>query len=70
MLPQEGLVTSIDLDIKNIGLVINFDFPSTIQDYVHRIGRTGRAGEKGKSYTFFSMNDVSFCRDFIQVFSI
>jgi ATP-dependent RNA helicase DDX5/DBP2 len=69
MLPLEVSVSPLcsNLDIKNIGLVINFDFPSTIQDYVHRIGRTGRAGSKGTSYTFFTMNDISFCRDFIHV---
>lgn len=59
--------TRLILDIKNIGLVINFDFPSTIQDYIHRIGRTGRAGDKGIAYTFFSGNDSSFARDLVEV---
>jgi hypothetical protein len=33
-------------DVKDIRCVINYDMPNTIEDYVHRIGRTGRAGEK------------------------
>jgi ATP-dependent RNA helicase DDX5/DBP2 len=37
-------VAARGLDVKDIKMVINYDFPMTIQDYVHRIGRTGRAG--------------------------
>lgn len=37
--------------------MINYTFPLTIEDYVHRIGRTGRAGKKGVSYTFFTPHD-------------
>ena len=40
-------VASRGLDVKDIGIVINYDMPNTIEDYVHRIGRTGRAGNKG-----------------------
>ena len=40
------------IDVKNIKLVINFDLPDNTQDYVHRIGRTGRAGEEGKAISF------------------
>jgi len=36
-----------------VELVINYTFPLTIEDYVHRIGRTGRAGKKGLAVTFF-----------------
>jgi len=39
------------LDIKNVQMVVNYDPPANIDDYVHRIGRTGRAGEKGDAYT-------------------
>jgi len=40
-------VASRGLDVKDISIVINFDMPKNIDDYVHRIGRTGRAGAKG-----------------------
>merc|ERR1719230_1305780 len=40
------------LDIKNVEIVVNYDPPSNMEDYVHRIGRTGRAGMKGDAYTF------------------
>lgn len=40
------------IDVKNIELVINFDLPDNSEDYVHRIGRTGRAGSSGKAISF------------------
>jgi ATP-dependent RNA helicase DBP3 len=46
-------VAARGLDIPKVEYVINFTFPLTIEDYVHRIGRTGRAGAKGISHTFF-----------------
>jgi len=50
-------VASRGLDIKGVKLVINYDAANTPEDYVHRIGRTGRAGEKGISYTFLVRDD-------------
>ena len=47
-------VAARGLDIKNINSVINFDCPSNIDDYVHRIGRTGRIGTMGTAYTFIN----------------
>ena len=47
-------VAARGLDVPNVGAVINFDFPNGVEDYVHRIGRTGRAGASGESYTFFT----------------
>jgi len=41
------------LDIKDIRYVVNYDLPKTVEDYVHRIGRTGRAGAGGTAVTFF-----------------
>lgn len=60
-------VASRGLDIKNIKAVINYDFPTCIEDYVHRIGRTGRAGATGDSYTFFTRRDSSHAQDLIDV---
>merc|ERR1712188_294323 len=47
-------VASRGLDVKDVEMVINYTFPLTIEDYVHRIGRTGRAGKKGLAICFFS----------------
>jgi ATP-dependent RNA helicase DDX5/DBP2 len=46
-------VAARGLDVKEIGCVINYDMPNNIEDYVHRIGRTGRAGAYGSSFSFF-----------------
>jgi ATP-dependent RNA helicase DDX5/DBP2 len=51
-------VASRGIDVKDIKLVINYDFPSQIEDYVHRVGRTGRAGAKGRATTFFTAEDA------------
>ncbi|KAK4744568.1 hypothetical protein SAY87_010880 [Trapa incisa] len=60
-------VAARGLDIKDIRVVINFDFPTGVEDYVHRIGRTGRAGATGVSYTFFSEQDYKYAPDLIKV---
>lgn len=45
-------VAARGLDIPKVSHVINYDIPATYDDYIHRIGRTGRAGERGKALTF------------------
>ena len=45
-------VAARGLDIADVSHVINFDVPATYDDYVHRIGRTGRGNKKGKALTF------------------
>lgn len=50
-------VAARGLDIPDVEYVLNYSFPLTIEDYVHRIGRTGRGGKKGISHTFFTLHD-------------
>lgn len=50
-------VAARGLDIKQLEVVVNYDFPMQIDDYVHRIGRTGRAGAKGESITFITKKE-------------
>ncbi|KAE9355515.1 DEAD-box ATP-dependent RNA helicase 5 [Phytophthora fragariae] len=50
-------VAARGLDIPDVEYVLNYSFPLTIEDYVHRIGRTGRGGKKGIAHTFFTAND-------------
>ena len=45
-------VAARGLDIPNVTHVINFDTPQTYEDYIHRIGRTGRGGASGRAHTF------------------
>jgi len=50
-------VASRGLDIKGIGHVVNMDLPKQFEDYVHRIGRTGRAGTRGRATSFYTERD-------------
>uniref|UniRef100_A0A0N5AVV6 RNA helicase n=1 Tax=Syphacia muris TaxID=451379 RepID=A0A0N5AVV6_9BILA len=57
-------VASKGLDFENIQHVINFDMPEDIENYVHRIGRTGRSGKKGMATTFVNRrSDISVLQD-------
>jgi superfamily II DNA/RNA helicase len=53
-------VAARGLDVNGISHVINFDLPKFAEDYVHRIGRTGRAGATGIAISFCSMNEVAY----------
>jgi ATP-dependent RNA helicase DDX5/DBP2 len=48
--------------VKDVSLVVNYDFPGKMEDYVHRIGRTGRAGAKGKAMSLFTSGDARHAR--------
>ena len=47
--------------------VINYDFPGSLEDYVHRIGRTGRAGAKGTAYSFFTAANARFAKELVSI---
>jgi ATP-dependent RNA helicase RhlE len=51
------------LDIEQLPMVINFDLPSVPQDYIHRIGRTGRAGAEGRAVSLVSREEQPLLRD-------
>jgi len=48
-------------------MVINFDFPLNIEDYVHRIGRTGRGGALGISYALFTKDNERLAQDLVKI---
>ena len=54
-------------DVKDINFVINFDFPRSTEDYVHRIGRTARAGAVGVAYTFFTSTNAAQARELVSL---
>ncbi|KAL6921496.1 hypothetical protein ACHAPO_004807 [Fusarium lateritium] len=60
-------VAARGLDIPEVKLVINVTFPLTIEDYVHRIGRTGRAGKTGQAITFFTVEDKSHSGSLVNI---
>ncbi|KAI3661485.1 hypothetical protein MP638_007215 [Amoeboaphelidium occidentale] len=59
-------VAARGLDVKECNLVINFDCPNHMEDYVHRVGRTGRAGRKGVAYTFITPDQEKYTPDIVK----
>lgn len=60
-------VAARGLDIPNVTHVVNYDLPSDIDDYVHRIGRTGRAGNTGAATAFLNRGNKNIVRDLIEL---
>lgn len=57
--PIFRLLTIRAKDVRNITHVLNYDYPNNSEDYIHRIGRTGRAGANGTAITFFTTDSES-----------
>ena len=55
-------VAARGIDISNLPFVVNFDMPTYPNDYIHRIGRTGRAGQEGTAISFMSADEHKFLR--------
>nr|BAF44659.1 RNA helicase [Neobenedenia girellae] len=60
-------VAARGLDIPNVKHVINYDLPNDIDEYVHRIGRTGRVGNLGKATSFFNDKNKNLARDLVEL---
>lgn len=54
------------IDVPDVGLVVNYQMSNTIEAYIHRIGRTGRAGKQGTAITFLSNDDDEVMYDLKQ----
>ncbi len=58
------------IDIDDLNLVINYEIPNIPETYVHRIGRTGRAGLKGKAVSFCDVEELEFIRDILKLIRV
>lgn len=54
-------------DVEDVKFVINFDFPNSSENYIHRIGRTGRNKQSGTSYAFFTQQNARHAKELIDV---
>ncbi|CAH2231608.1 jg14330 [Pararge aegeria aegeria] len=63
-------VAARGLDVKQLVLVVNYDCPNHYEDYVHRCGRTGRAGNKGYAWTFLTPEQGRYAGDVLRAFEL
>ncbi|KAK3579535.1 hypothetical protein CHS0354_028367 [Potamilus streckersoni] len=63
-------VAARGLDVKHLILVVNYDCPNHYEDYVHRCGRTGRAGNKGYAFTFITRDQERYAGDIIKALEL
>lgn len=63
-------VAARGLDVRHVILVVNYDCPNHYEDYVHRVGRTGRAGNKGFAYTFITEDQGRYSADVIKALEL
>jgi len=57
------------IDVQQVSLVINYDLPMNRENYIHRIGRSGRYGRKGVAINFVTEDDVGVLRDIEQYYA-
>ena len=62
-------VAARGLDVDDVKFVINYDYPNNSEDYIHRIGRTGRKDTTGTAYTLFTSGNCAKAKDLINVLS-
>ncbi|RVE41614.1 hypothetical protein evm_013734 [Chilo suppressalis] len=60
-------VAARGLDVEDVKFVVNFDYPNSSEDYIHRIGRTGRCQQSGTAYTYFTSGDARQSRALVAV---
>ncbi|VVC90881.1 unnamed protein product [Leptidea sinapis] len=60
-------VAARGLDVEDVKFVVNFDYPNSSEDYIHRIGRTGRCQQSGTAYTYFTTGDGRQARALVAV---
>ncbi|XP_028178881.1 uncharacterized protein LOC135077505 isoform X1 [Ostrinia nubilalis] len=60
-------VAARGLDVEDVKFVVNFDYPNSSEDYIHRIGRTGRCQQSGTAYTYFTSGDCRQSRALVAV---
>ena len=63
-------VAARGLDVRNLVLVVNYDCPNHYEDYVHRCGRTGRAGNRGFAYTFITVDQQKLTGDIVKALEL
>jgi len=60
-------VAARGLDVDDVKFVINYDYPNNSEDYIHRIGRTGRRNRTGTAYTLFTQHNSPKAKDLVDV---
>ena len=63
-------VAARGLDVKKLIMVVNYDCPNHYEDYVHRCGRTGRAGNKGKAFTFITPDQARYSGEIVKALEL
>jgi Lhr-like helicase len=64
---RENWLLTLLTDVKDIKYVVNYDMPKQVEDYVHRIGRTARAGASGSAMSLYTNKDFMLAPELIKV---